>query len=205
MAWLTCVLDWIENHEGLAAWMQAVFSLLAIVWATLISRMQFSDAQKLSLRQFNDAQLLQAQQRHAEKLAMIEVIQTLGQIATNVVAYAATHLRDPNRIRDIAEGRLHFDLDSLRDYERQFNAIPIHRLPTEIVPYAFMVGGTVRQVREKAQNALESRGRMTEDEYGALSESITGLQLSLHRTNAEIVAEVNRLRADVPNRLNQGV
>lgn len=175
------------SGEQWAAWAQAFLSFGAIVWAAILSR-----------RQFKDAQLLQAQERHAERLAKAENIQTLGQIATNVIAYTATELRDRQNFALIQSGGKHFDLDAMTDVERQINALPVHDLSVELVPYVFMVGGTVRQLRQLAERALSIPYPINDVEFDKMVESVTGLQLSLHRTNADIVAVVGKIRSSGP-------
>lgn len=187
MDWLTCAVNWLDAREGLAAWVQAALSIAGIVWAALISR-----------GQFRDTQLIQAQERHADRLVKAENIQSLGQIATNVIAYTATELRDRQNFSLIQSGRKHFDLDAMTDVERQINALPVHDLSVELVPYVFMVGGTVRQLRQLAQRALSFPHPINDFEFVGMVESVTNLQLSLHRTNADIVAVVEKMRSGGP-------
>lgn len=181
---MDCVLNWIELHPGLASWMQAVFSVVAI-WAAI----------GISKKQFSDALLLQAQQRKAQRIEMAEVIESLSKIALNVVAYAATFLRNPQAIRDIAEFRRHFDLPALRDVERKIDGVSISQVNGALIAYVFMLSGTVRQVRELAEKTFAHQHEMNDAQFQELWQSITGLQLSLDKTCKDIQQELNVMRS----------
>jgi hypothetical protein len=154
MQWLSCTLSWIELHPGLAAWTQAVFSILAIGVAILVSKKQFSDAQ-----------LLQARQLKVQQVEIAEVVEALSKIALNVVAYAATFLRNQQAIQDIAEFRRHFDMPALLDVERKIDSVPISQMSGDLIAYVFMLSGTVRQVRELAEKAFAHQHQMNEAEF----------------------------------------
>lgn len=184
MAWISCALNWIESHPGLAAWMQAVFSVAAIFVAIAVSK-----------RQFRDAQSLQALQRKAQRIEIAEVIESLSKISLNVVAYAATFLRNQQAVRDISEFRKHFDMPALRDVERKIEGVPISQMSGDLIAYVFMLSGTVRQVRELAEKAFAHQHEMSEEQFNELWSSVTGLQLSLDKTSKDILQEVNNIRA----------
>lgn len=188
MQWISHTLSWIELHPGLAAWTQAIFSILAIGVAIMVSK-----------KQFNDAQALQANRQKAQQIEIAEVVEALSRIALNVVAYAATFLRNQQAIQDIAEFRRHFDLPALVSVERKIESVPIAQMSGDLIAYVFMLSGTVRQVRELAEKAFGQQHEMNEAEFKELWNSVTGLQLSLKKTSEDIQQEVVNIRSKKPN------
>lgn len=75
------VLNWIECHQGLAAWVQAVFSVLAIVAAIMLSRLQFRDAQKLQIEQ---QKVERKRNEEAKRQAEIRWLLALAQVGVRI-------------------------------------------------------------------------------------------------------------------------
>lgn len=183
MTWFSGVLVWIEAHQGLAAWVQAIFSVVAIIAAIELSRLQFRHAQRLQLQQLK-----------AEGVTVAEAIEKISAVAVNVVAYTCSHLRDRSIVEKIIQGNQHFDLQALLDVESALNSIPKHQISSELVAYVFMLSGTVRQVRELAQRTLRRFESIDDIFFNELFESLTKLQLSLSKTNDDIIGAVKVMR-----------
>lgn len=179
MEWLSIALCWIEQHPGLASWLQAFFSVFAIFGAFLISKRQFTNAQDLLIQELK-----------AAGIATAKAVECTSKVSVNVVAYAATHIRNKDSLTKIRNGAMHFDLQALLDVEASLNSVPKHQLDPEIIAYTFMLSGTVRQVRELSQKALQKRNGLDDVEFEELCESITKLQLSLAKTNDDIAKAV---------------
>jgi hypothetical protein len=171
----------------LAAWVQAVGSVLAILAAALIAIWQ-SRAQHRSAMQLHRAEKRQAR---------VELSKTLSVLAKNcskAVAYGSGRLSDRETIHRIAEGDVHFDLGELRRVDNAIAGIPLHSLPDTLVTSTMILSATVRQFTEKTEMALHLHRKMDAAAFEDLFRTFGEINESLKKTCEEIEAEVERVQ-----------
>ena len=137
-----CITTNLTSAE-LAAWVQAIGSVVAIIAAALIAiwqgRIQYRNALAIH----------RAEQRHTR----VELSKTLYVLASNyakAMAYFTGQLSDREAVHNIAEGRVHFDFGELSRIDAAISGIPLHNLPDSLVTPTMLLSATVRQFREKA-------------------------------------------------------
>lgn len=176
-----------QTSSELAAWVQAIGSILAILAATLIAIWQ-SRAQHRSARI-----LYKEEQRHAR----VEISKTLLSLAKNslkAIFYISKQLSDRGAIHDIAEGNAPLDLVEIRRIEKAIEAIPLHNLPDTLVTFTMIVSATVRQFTDKAEMALRLHRQMNAAAFEELFQTFAEIKESLEKTCKDIEAEVERVQ-----------
>jgi hypothetical protein len=111
---MACILAWIEAHQGLASWAQAVFSVVAIAGAYWIGERQAA-ATFINARKLDD----QAEERKRSAiLAICEAgrrrAEQIAEILNEEYAHDALHMRYDKSIIDSVVGAL--------------SAVPVHEL-----------------------------------------------------------------------------
>ena len=181
-----CLMTNLTSAE-LAAWVQAVGSVLAIVAAALIAIWQSRSQHRSAM------QLHRAEQRHAR----VELSKTLSMLAKNcakAVAYSSARLRDRESVYSIAEGDMHFDLGELRRIDNAIAGIPLYSLPDTLVTSTMILSATVRQFIEKVEMALRLHRQMDADAFEDLFRTIGEMNKSLKKTCEDIETEVDRVK-----------
>ncbi|MGJ3704596.1 hypothetical protein [Variovorax sp. AFSI2.2] len=109
--------DWLKTHAELAAWVQAVGSVAAII-ATGIY-VQWQHQLEVERKGIED---LQARRRR------LEVIVELSRATKSSVRWVQQQLMDRETVHDTAEGRLYLDRRVVAELGTLLSAIPLHEL-----------------------------------------------------------------------------
>jgi hypothetical protein len=172
-----------------AAWVQAVFSVVAIgatggiaIWQ---SKSQHESAMRL--------------QREEHKYDRVELTKTLLQLSRNCQRLFAHIIkvfdRDRTNVHDIAEGRKPDPSGQLNQVESAVTSIPLHDLPQSLVTVAMLLSGTVLEFRNKVAMALKYHRTMDASAFDDLFRSLDEMDRSLGLTCADIEEELRGIEA----------
>ena len=109
------VMTWINGHEGVAAWVQAIGSVLAILAAITVAAWQSREGRLAILRQLAVAR--------REK---IEPLRAMGAIASEAVQEAVNRLKPGTASKDYFSGG--YSPILLRDMIEALDKVPLHEL-----------------------------------------------------------------------------
>lgn len=123
------LLIWIESHPGTAAWVQAVFSVLAIIGAIWIADRQHAAARRHERERQGNADV--------RRLEIITAVITHALVTASDLKSAWAQ-GDPQTIS-------HFDAKRLLDFKMVLEEIPPYEIPSEVVilyirPLARVIG-----------------------------------------------------------------
>ncbi len=141
-----CITTNLTSSE-LAAWVQAIGSVLAIIAAAWIAVWQGRKQYRTALA------LHREEQRHTR----VEVAKTLSVLAENsaeAMAYLTKQLSSREAIYDIAEKRVYFDIGELIRLDTAISGIPLHNLPASLVTPMMLLSATFRQFRENTEKVI---------------------------------------------------
>jgi hypothetical protein len=172
-----------------AAWVQAIGSIAAIFGAAGIAIWQSGRQQKNALA------LLRAERRF-DRTELAKALLTLSTNCRRLLEHYAAQFPDRDSVENVAEGRVHVDLNELKVVEGAVLSIPLHSLPHVLVSLTMMVSSTVRQFRENVDFALKSYRSMDSNAFEKFFDVLSELQLSLKLTCEDIQTEIDKLEND---------
>lgn len=170
-----------------AAWVQAIFSIIAIISAAGIAIFQ-------SRAQHKSAMTLYKEEKRYARLEIVKTLSALAKNCAKVVAYSAGKLSDRETIYNIASGNTHFDHGELRRIDDAITGIPFYSLPDTLVTSTMILNSTVRQFREKVEMALRLHREMNAEAFTELFRTFDEMKESIALTCGDIEAEVSRLQ-----------
>jgi hypothetical protein len=173
------------NSSEMASWVQAIGSILAILFAAGIAIWQ-------SRAQHRSALLtLRAEQRHAG----LEAAKTLFALSFNcskAARYFADQLKSRDAIYEVARGERHFDFAELVALRDAASGIPLHQLPDVLVSPAMALAATMRQLRQTIDIALTKHSSMDGEDFTRLFLTLKEMVVSLTGTTEDIGIEVDK-------------
>ncbi|HRH80249.1 MAG TPA: hypothetical protein PLW81_04320 [Thiobacillaceae bacterium] len=179
-----CLVTDLTSSE-LAAWVQAVGSIAAILGSVGIAIWQASKQHKSALAVHS------AEQRSARE----EVSKTLSVLATNCLKamdYLNREINSSEAVYDIAEGGKYFDIFQLERLDQAIANIPLHSLPSPLVTPAMLLGATIRQHRNKVEQVLRVHRTMNANDFADFFKTLEEMKASLALTCNDINKEVSR-------------
>lgn len=174
------------NSTELAAWVQAVGSVLAIIAAALIAILQ-------SRGQHRSALVLHREEQRSARVAIAKTLLAIANNCAKVVAYSITQLRDRETVHRISTGEVYFDLDQIRRIETATASIPLHSLPDTLVSLTMVISATVRQFKTTVEKALYVHRQMDSASFEELFRVFGEMNESLKATCKDVEAEVGRI------------
>ena len=177
------------TNSELAAWVQAVGSILAILGA-------FGVAVWQSNRQHKSALNLMREQHKVDRTELARTLLTLGTCCLNLLNSYAKQLYDRESIHNAAEGQIRLDLNELRTVEGAVHAIPLHSLPYQLVGLTLLLRSVVRQFRENVELALKKHRAANAAEFEKFFAALSHMQQSIKRICDEIQVEVSQIEAE---------
>lgn len=175
------------SSTDLAAWVQAYGSIVAIIGAALIAILQSRAQHNSSLR------VMKAE----HELLRTELAQTVLAISIGckkVMDHVAAQLPDRDAVHLVAQGDRHLDLQELETLERAVGQVPLHELPSKLVPLVLALGSTVRQFRAKVLSAMVHHRGMDAVAFFDFFHTLSQMQAGLALTCADIYLVVPKLR-----------
>jgi hypothetical protein len=175
------------SSSDMAAWVQAVGSIIAIVASTGVAIWQARRAQKLTLFTIE-------QQRKADDLRIANALLEIATNAFKLQKHMAKKLDSRQAIMKAAEDRLPFDMPEVYAYERALDRIELHELPSNLVPLALMVAATFRQLRIKIDMVLDRQRYMNSEMFEDFFKVTKATQESMSLTVADLQKQVEKMR-----------
>ncbi|HDR9164787.1 TPA: hypothetical protein QDB28_005222 [Burkholderia vietnamiensis] len=170
------------TSSDLAAWVQAVGSIVAILCSVKIAVWQADKTQEQTLFTLN-------QQRLADHLRSAKTLLELARNALKVQVHVAGKLDSREAIYNAAEDRLPFDLPEMYALEVALNKIELHLLPSELVALALIVAATMRQFRIKVDMVLDTHRQMDAAAFDDFFAVMRQMQESMRLTIADLEAK----------------
>ena len=171
----------------LAAWVQAVGSILAIFGAAGI-------AVWVARTQHNNALALHAaEQRHA-RTELAKTLSVLAQNCAKAVAHVAGQLHSKYAIYEIADGRVHCDRGEIGRLDSAIEGIPLYSLASALVTPTIILSAIVRQFLEKVEMVLSAHRNMDGSDFEAFFREVSEMNDSMSATCDDIALEVERIQ-----------
>ena len=121
------------TSEELAAWVQAIGTILAILAAAGIAIWQSNEQHKL-------ARIMHKEERRHDRNEQAKTLLALCRSCTNVVKHIRKQLQDRDAVHRIAEKNEYFDIGDLQVLVSAVTTIPLHALPDTLVTHALVLG-----------------------------------------------------------------
>ncbi|MEW9586520.1 hypothetical protein [Paraburkholderia sp. DGU8] len=168
-----------HKSADVASWVQAIASVIAIVWAGWSARKLQRDSQR--------------QARVTLAGAVLEIAAAASKLARHVVR----SLPDRKTAHEVGDGLRHFDLPELREMERVIRAIPLHELNTrELVKFVMILSATVRQLREKVEAMIQLHQEMASAEFDRFFVTLHEMDAALLDTKEKIAEQLEIIKRD---------
>lgn len=171
------------NSSELAAWVQALGSIAAIIGSVGIAVWQSRQQHRASMS------ILQAE-RSFSRIEVAKALKELSIGAHRLLVHSMNAFPDRQAVSDVACGRTFYDIGELRVIEGAIQAIPVHALPHDLVRLTMIVGSCVRQFRENVEFAMQRHLEMDGKTFNVFFESLTSLSRSLDLTCKDIEAAI---------------
>ena len=178
------------SSAELAAWVQAIGSILAIIAAFLISFLQ-------SRSQHQSALTLHKEEQKVARLSITKTLSTLAANCTKEVAHCTAQLKDRETIHNIAGGTVYFDLGELRRINTAMLSIPLHSLPDNLVSPTMIISAAVRQFLATVEMTLRFHNQMDSAAFEDLFRVIGEINESLKATCKDIEVGIRRSQEEI--------
>jgi len=177
------------SNTELAAWIQAVGSILAIIAAFLIAFLQ-------SRAQYKNSLALRREEQQSARVSIAKTLSVLAKNSAKAVAHSTSKLQDREAVHNIADGIVYFDLGELRRIDAALSSIPLHSLPDTLISPTMNISATVRQFVAKVEMALRFHSQMDGAAFNDLFRVFGEMNESLGATCNDIEAEVSRIQGE---------
>lgn len=172
----------------IAAWVQAVGSILAILGAFWVAAWQ-------ARKQFKNAQALQRHERESAKFQTAETLELLARSCLKAMEFLSSQISSRDKVFKIGARRIHFDIGQIARLDDAIANIPLHDLPAELLRQTLILGATIRQYREKVEQVLSIHRDMDASDFEGFFTDIADLRDSLSDTCDDISADVDRFKS----------
>ena len=173
---MSSLLDWIEKHPALAAWVQAVAIIVAIAGTWLAGW------------------LLQRTERRMERRTLAKAVSEIAIAAEELVRRVIGELPDRQAVSAIATGEKPFDIRAIDELEAAIAAIQLHNLSTpELVRDVIALLANIRQLREQLANAITMHHRMDAAHFSEFLETLTKVHAAVTRISVSIATHVSQI------------
>jgi hypothetical protein len=196
--WIGCALSWAETHEGAAAWVQAIFSVIAIAAAFLISHFQH-------VREVRQAR----RARIEDRLRTVETIGAIVINAMNLIEQARKGTDDPGRIHDYIKRGYDpsaFDCAETALGEINLASVPDHELVRPIIEIRNLLREAKAlppaiQQADNSHTAMVLTGQIPKGSASSRAATLRGslrrVREEAHQHTTNVEAAVNRVRDEL--------
>ncbi|CAJ0805641.1 hypothetical protein LMG19083_04268 [Ralstonia psammae] len=173
---MSSLLNWIEKHPALAAWVQAVAIIVAIAGTWLAGW------------------LLQRTERRMERRTLAKAVSEIAVAAEEQVRRVVSELPDREAVSAIATGEKSFDIRAIDELEAAIAAIQLHNLSTpELVRDVIALLANIRQLRERLAHAIATHHRMDAAHFSELLDTLTKVHAAIIQISASIATHVSQI------------
>jgi hypothetical protein len=171
----------------LAAWVQAIGTIAAILSAAIIAVYQ-------SRRQHQSALALHKEEQRYTRIEQAKTLLTLCQNSLKVTKHFATEMRDRELVYLIATKEKYLDYGELQSLRDATSNIPLHSLPSNLITFAMVLGATIRQFKHNIDLTLQFYKNMDATQYEKFFNAIKEINSSLELTCEDIKKAVNQIK-----------
>jgi len=171
------------TSSDLAAWVQAVGTIVAVLAAAAIAVWQSKKQHQSALA------LHKEEQRHA-RLEQAKTLLALCHNCTKAANHFSSQMCDRESVHKIASKETYFDFRELQALQNATTNIPLYSLPSTLLTHAMVLGATVRQFKQTIDMAIELHRQMDADQFQELFKTLGEMNDSLELTCGDIEAAV---------------
>lgn len=184
-----CFMSNLSSSEW-AAWVQALGSIAAIIFAVFIAIYQIRTQHKKDL-------FLQKNERLNEKYETAKAIKTLAYNSEKAMDHLHSQLSSKESIFKVAEGYESSFIGELERIDKYIIDIPLFTLQGSMVTLTMTLSSTVRQFKEKVENVLRVHRSMEDTEFEDFFKILEEMKNSMTNTCRDISKEVNDLETEI--------
>ena len=176
------------SSNDMAAWVQAIGSILAIAGAVGIAiwQMRRSQANALKLERIG--------QRESE-IDLAKTIRELCKRSAALVTYTIGAIGDREKIHEFTTGRKNYYDGDLEYLKTALGSMPLHMLPSRFVKFPLFVRSQLGQLQLNTEAVLKNRGTLDAADLDAFSKSLDATLGNLEAAYGEIDLEIQRAEA----------
>lgn len=145
------LLSWIEVHQGLAAWLQALFSVVAILAAAFVASWQ-------AKKQYEASQKLQHREWNFQRTESARTLAAIADVCSNLAGQIESVLDTYQGYLEAVNGETPVELDELKKLETIVAEYPIHSLPAQCAREALILHAELRDFRSFLEEVLGDSG-----------------------------------------------
>lgn len=183
---VSCFISNFSSTE-LAAWVQAIGSVVAIAVATWIAIHQAKLQHQYSLD-------LHRTEKRVERVDIARTLSVLAENAAKAIRHIKKQLKDRESIHLAADGVFHCDVEELRRIDNYLSSIPLHTVPFTLVTATMILESIVRQFLEKTEMALRLSRQMDANMFDDFFLTTSELNSSIDATCRDIEKEIIKLQ-----------
>lgn len=176
------------TSQEMAAWVQAVGSIVAIAAATWIAIWQGKKQHQNSL------DLLSAERKH-ERTELAKTLSVLANNTLKMMLFLTKKIDSRQAVHDIKDGEIHFDLGELQRLDAAIEGIKLHELPDTLVTPTMFISSTVRQFREKIEMTLRVYREMDSEAYEDFFTTLGEMNKSFEYSCNDIAEVISKYEA----------
>lgn len=180
-----CVFSNLTSAEW-AAWVQAIFSVIAIIGAAWIAVWQ-------SKKQHQSALELHKEEQRYAQLEQAKTLFVLCDNCTKAIGHFVSQLNNREAVHKIASKETYFDFGELSALQNATTNIPLHSIPAKLVTYAMVLAATVRQFKQTIDMTMELHRDMDAFQYEELFQTLAEMKESLALTSQDISSAMSEL------------
>jgi hypothetical protein len=167
------------TSSELAAWVQAIGSILAILGSVWIAVYQTG-------KQRRDALALEDKRRRNAELDAARSVAELARRSLEVAKFIRRAIPDVATVHRVAEGDEHLEIYGLEYFETVTGTYPLQTLPPKLVRFPYLISSCLRQVRVKIGHVLRLHDQLTNAGFDDLFNTLRVMETSLQDTSTEI-------------------
>lgn len=174
------------TSSEVAAWVQAIGSILAIGGAVAAALWQARVQHRNALRQL-------ALTHKNTELGVAKALFVLATNCTKTVSFISKQLHGREQVYNVAEGVTHVDRGQIGRLDGALAGIPLHSLPSTLISHAMILAATVRQYGEKLDQVMKIHRTMDADDFSGFFNDIADAEKNLKDVSSDISIEIEKI------------
>jgi hypothetical protein len=176
------------SSTDMAAWVQAIGSILAIAGAvgTAIWQMTRSQANAMKLERIR---------QHNSEIDLAKTIRELCKRSTALVTYTIGAIGDRQEVHELATGQKNYYDGDLEYLKTALASMPLHMLPSRFVKFPMFVRSQLGQMQLNIEAVLKNRDTLDAADLDAFGKSLNVTLRNLEAAYGEIDLEIQTAEA----------
>ncbi len=175
------------TSTALAAWVQAIGTIVAVLAAATIAVWQ-------SRRQYQNALAIHKEEQRHDSLEQAKTLFTLCQNCSKATKHFATEMSDRESVYLIATQKKYLDFGELQSLRNATSNIPLHSLPSTLITHAMVLGANIRQFKQNIDTAIQLHKNMDTIQFEIFFNILKEINNSLELTCSDIEKAVNEIK-----------